>query len=65
LLERDDVPLAKSARSTSATEYPRVAASRATPAPVIPPPMTSTSNGSDASVATAAARGNTSCEAID
>jgi hypothetical protein len=32
---------------------------------VIPPPITSTSNGSDASVATAAARGNTSCEAIE
>src|SRR5579872_5987361 len=38
------VPLAKSAFSTSATLYPRAAASSATPAPVTPPPITSTSN---------------------
>ena len=40
-------------------EYPRVAASSATPAPVIPPPITRTSNGSRVSVATASARGST------
>ena len=40
-----------------------MAASSATPAPVIPPPMTRTSNGSAVSVATASARGSTSCEA--
>ena len=38
------MPLAKSSRSTSAVRRPRVAASSATPAPVIPPPTTSTSN---------------------
>ncbi len=36
----DEVPEAKSSRSTSAVRRPRVAASRATPAPVIPPPIT-------------------------
>ena len=39
----DDVPEAKSSRSTSAVRRPRLAASSATPTPVIPPPMTSTS----------------------
>src|SRR3954452_13409115 len=43
--ERLEVPLPKSSRSSSATEYPRVAASRATPAPVMPPPITTTSKG--------------------
>lgn len=43
-VERDDVPDAKSSRSTSATLRPRVEASIATPVPVAPPPMTSTSN---------------------
>src|SRR5579883_1296528 len=37
------VPLAKSAFSIRATVYPRAAASSATPAPVIPPPITRTS----------------------
>src|SRR5262245_32378109 len=41
---RDDVPYAKSLRSMSATLSPRLAASRATAAPVIPPPITSRSN---------------------
>jgi hypothetical protein len=39
----DDVPDAKSSRSTRAVRRPREAASSATPAPVIPPPTTSTS----------------------
>ena len=38
------MPLAKSALSTRATESPRRAASRATPAPRMPPPMISRSN---------------------
>src|SRR4051794_28249572 len=40
----DDVPEAKSSRSISAVRRPREAASRATPAPVMPPPTTTTSN---------------------
>src|SRR5262249_21081341 len=40
LEERLLVPLAKSRRSSSATDSPRNAASRATPAPVMPPPIT-------------------------
>src|SRR6185295_10513399 len=44
--ERELVPLAKSRFSISATESPRDAASSATPAPVIPPPITATSNTS-------------------
>src|SRR5215212_3954543 len=44
LLERLDVPEAKSRASTSATLNPRVAASRAAPAPTTPPPTTTTSN---------------------
>jgi hypothetical protein len=39
----DEVPEAKSSFSTRAVRSPRLAASRATPAPVMPPPMTSTS----------------------
>src|SRR5580658_9052045 len=54
--ERPEVPAAKSSFSTSATEYPRAAASRAMPAPVIPPPMTSTSNRSSAILARLAVR---------
>src|SRR3989449_6628143 len=46
--ERDDVAPAKSPLSTSAVRRPRNTASRAIPAPVIPPPMTSTSTGSAA-----------------
>src|SRR5436309_6152989 len=37
---RLEVPAAQSRRSTSATRSPRSAAARATPAPVMPPPMT-------------------------
>src|SRR5829696_1851527 len=59
LEERLDVPAAKSDFSTSATLYPREAASRATPAPVIPPPTTTRSNASRSSVASASARGIT------
>src|SRR4051812_45815072 len=44
--ERELVPLAKSRCSTSATVRPRVTASSATPAPVAPPPITTTSNRS-------------------
>ena len=54
----DDVPDAKSAFSTSAVRSPRLAASRATPAPVTPPPMTRTSNESPASRVSAVARSN-------
>src|SRR3954462_13353067 len=43
LLERDDVPAAKSRASTRHTDNPRVAASKAQPVPVAPPPMTTTS----------------------
>src|SRR6476620_2558880 len=42
--DRPDVPLPKSSRSRSATSSPRIAASRATPHPLMPPPMTRTSN---------------------
>jgi hypothetical protein len=45
----DDVPDEKSFFSTSAQRNPRDAASRATPSPVTPPPMTTTSKVSDAS----------------
>ena len=44
----DDVPDAKSSRSTKATLSPLVAASRATPVPVAPPPITRMSNGREA-----------------
>src|SRR5687767_556908 len=54
--DRLDVPLAKSSRSTSAVLSPRIAASRATPAPVMPPPMTSTSNRAWLSSSSAARR---------
>uniref|UniRef100_A0A1B0BQV9 Uncharacterized protein n=1 Tax=Glossina palpalis gambiensis TaxID=67801 RepID=A0A1B0BQV9_9MUSC len=40
----DEVPLAKSSASTKAVFRPLVTASKAQPAPVEPPPMTSTSN---------------------
>src|SRR5258708_6873929 len=43
--ECDDVPEPKSPLSIRATRRPRSAASRAIPAPVIPPPMTRTSTG--------------------
>src|SRR5437868_280342 len=44
----DDVPEAKSPFSINAVRRPRDAASSATPAPVMPPPTTRTSNGSSA-----------------
>jgi len=37
------VPFARSPRFSSAADNPLLAASRATPQPVIPPPITSTS----------------------
>src|SRR5256885_445442 len=46
--ECEDVPPPKSPLSTRAVRKPRNTASRAIPAPVIPPPMTSTSTGSAA-----------------
>ncbi len=48
LLERLEVPAAKSRASTSATRRPRVAASSAAPVPVDPAPMTTMSNVSAA-----------------
>src|SRR5882672_6848608 len=54
--ECDDVPEPKSPLSTSAIRKPRNAASRAMPAPVIPPPITSRSTGSAAMDDSAAAR---------
>ena len=53
---RLEVPEAKSRASTSATFSPRVAASRAAPAPTTPPPMTTTSNCSLPSRSQACAR---------
>src|SRR5580692_1430532 len=47
--DREEVPAARSRASTRPTRRPRDAASSAAPAPVIPPPMTSTSSGSAAS----------------
>jgi hypothetical protein len=46
-MRRDDrleVPLARSSFSTRATVNPRIVAARAMPQPVIPPPITRTSN---------------------
>src|SRR2546427_6077976 len=54
--ESDEVPPPRSPLSTTAVRKPRSAASRAIPAPVIPPPMTRTSTGSAAIDASAAAR---------
>src|SRR4051794_36533596 len=45
LVDRLEVPLPKSLCSTRQTEYPRDAASTATPTPVAPPPMTAMSHG--------------------
>src|SRR5438477_12545011 len=45
----DDVPEAKSPLSKSATETPRSARSRATPAPAMPPPMTTASSADPSS----------------
>src|SRR5256886_303458 len=54
--ECEEVPAPKSDLSTSAVRNPRNAASRAIPAPVMPPPMTSTSTGVSTIDAQAAAR---------
>src|SRR5437773_10087521 len=54
--DTDDVPPPRSPLSTRAVRKPRRAASRAIPAPVIPPPMTSKSTGSAAIEASAAVR---------
>src|SRR4051812_35155033 len=56
LLDRLDVPEAKSRASTSPTDRPRVTASRAQPAPTTPPPTTSTSSSAPASAASAESR---------
>src|SRR5213592_1822615 len=54
--ECEDVPAPKSDLSTSAVRNPRNAASRAIPAPVMPPPMIRTSTGVSTMDARAAAR---------
>src|SRR5881394_1944410 len=54
--ECEDVPAPKSDLSTSAVRNPRNAASRAIPAPVMPPPMISRSTGVSTMDAKAAAR---------
>src|SRR5436305_13546817 len=60
LLDRLDVPEARSRASTRATRRPRDAASRAVPVPVTPPPMTSTSNRSVATLLSIAPRSRAS-----
>src|ERR1700677_255899 len=60
LLDRLEVPEARSRASTRATRRPRDAASSAAPAPVMPPPMTSTSNRSAASRLSVASRSRAS-----
>src|SRR4051812_36550537 len=55
LLERLEVPAARSFASISPTERPLDAASRAMPTPVIPPPTTRTSISSRSSLSTASA----------
>ena len=45
LVDREDVPEEKSSLSTRPTRSPLVAASRATPHPVAPPPITRMSRG--------------------
>src|SRR5208282_5627486 len=54
--DRDEVAPAKSPLSTSATLSPRIAASRATAAPLIPPPITARSKLSRPSRATFSSR---------
>src|SRR5690606_10960740 len=56
LLDRLDVPEAKSRASTSPTDRPRVAASRAVPLPTTPPPTTSTSSSVELIASSAASR---------
>src|ERR1700759_1152846 len=60
LLDPLEVPESRSRASTRATRRPRDAASRAAPAPVTPPPMTSTSNRSAASRSSTAPRSRAS-----
>src|ERR687885_108022 len=54
LLDREDVPAAKSRASTRPTESPRVTASSAAPAPTTPPPTPSTWSSASVSAASAA-----------
>src|SRR5260370_39371204 len=54
--DSDEVPPPRSPLSTTAVRKPLSAASRAIPAPVIPPPMTRTSTGSATIDASAVAR---------
>ena len=56
LLDRLDVPDAKSLASMSATLSPRDAASNAAPTPVTPPPITRISNVSSANWRSASSR---------
>src|ERR1700691_3308827 len=60
LLDRLEVPGAGFRASTRAPRRPRDAASSAAPAPVMPPPMTSTSNRSAASRLSVASRSRAS-----
>src|ERR1700728_1181128 len=60
LLDRLEVPDARSRASTRPTRRPREAASRAAPAPVMPPPMISTSSGPAASFRIASSRSRAS-----
>src|ERR1700729_4629530 len=60
LLDRLEVPAARSRDSTRPTRRPRDAASRAAPAPVMPPPMISTSSGPAASFRIASSRSRAS-----
>ena len=53
---RELVPAAKSPCSIKAVRIPRMAASRAMPAPVAPPPMIRRSSGSDAMISRLSAR---------
>src|SRR4051812_42097329 len=56
LLDALEVPAARSRASTSPTRSPRVAASSAAPAPVMPPPMTRTSRSPEVSASMARCR---------
>src|ERR671917_2654404 len=56
LLDRLEVPEAKSRASTSPTDRPRVAASRAAPLPTTPPPTTRTSSSVELIASSAASR---------
>src|SRR5918998_5683860 len=56
LLDRLEVPEAKSRASTSPTDRPRVAASRAAPLPTTPPPTTRTSSSVELMASRASSR---------